>query len=834
MGILLKGNDWTNGQSSDYVSKFLIGTSLQATLTSPSQQPLFAANGASIPVQATASSAVNFALYVNNKLLNAQTAATNYSYTLTVSDTVKFYRCYLTLTAGSTSDTLAFNYLISQNSPSLPRPEGIVDGINYNAADQTKVTLCFWAPKKASVYAFGDFTSWDVTPTYLMNRDGEHFWVEVSGLTPSVEYAFQYLVNDTLKIADPYSDKILDPQDTGIPPTTYSNLKPYPAKAVNSQDYYNRLSIIQTGQTPYTWKATNYKKPVKENLVIYELLIRDFFDPNSRNYQSLIDTISYFKKLGVNAIELMPITEFSGNDSWGYNPTFMFAPDKYYGTKDKLKEFIDLCHTSNIAVIMDMVLNQQDLPNSYAMLDYDFSIGKPKASNLWFNVNAPHPFSVFNDLNHESPYTRAYVDTILHYWTNQYKMDGFRFDLSKGFTQFYSGSDVTLWGQYDSSRVNNLERIMNKLWSYAPNSYVILEHFAVNSEEQVLAQYRTTAGENLGAMLWEDYNGQYNQATMGFASGSDFSGIYYGNSGWTVPHSVGYMESHDQERLMYNNLTSGNSSGNYRVQVLDTALVRMKTAAVMFYTIPGPKMLWEFGELGYDKSINTCTDGTINTNCRTSDKPVEWNYLQDPQRKALHDHIADLISLRKEYPVFTSGNASISSNSSSLVKQMTLKGNPYTATPKDSSQMNVQIATNFDVINQSVLINFPHAGTWYDYYAGGAPMTITASGILLNMRPGAYKLYTDVQLKGRTTTITAVKDLSLPQTSIFPNPSQGKFQIQAPSNVVSLQARTVTGSVITPIRIDDASWDLSGFPSGLYILEITTDLGVIRGKLIKN
>jgi len=74
----------------------------------------------------------------------------------------------------------------------------------------------------------------------------------------------------------------------------------------------------------------------------------------------------------------------------------MFALQKYYGPKNKLKEFVDKCHANGIAVIMDLVMNHQDLPNSYAMLDYDFANNHPKATNKWFNVAAPHPYSVFN------------------------------------------------------------------------------------------------------------------------------------------------------------------------------------------------------------------------------------------------------------------------------------------------------------------------------------------------------------------------------------------------------------------------------------------------------
>lgn len=82
------------------------------------------------------------------------------------------------------------------------------------------------------------------------------------------------------------------------------------------------------------------EKPDVNHLVIYELHIRDFLA--SHSYKDLIDTISYLKRLGINAIELMPVSEFEGNDSWGYNPSFYFAADKYYGPKDQLKNLLKL------------------------------------------------------------------------------------------------------------------------------------------------------------------------------------------------------------------------------------------------------------------------------------------------------------------------------------------------------------------------------------------------------------------------------------------------------------------------------------------------------------
>lgn len=830
IGMLLKANDWSNGQTSDYLASFWDG-SFQVKLVSPNTQPLFVTPGDAISIQAQTPLNADFELTVNGNPVDTQTDITNYSYSLIATSSYSTVVIKATLSGTATTSQTSFNYLPSTSSPVMSRPQGIIDGINYDPADPTKVTLSLWAPNKTSVYALGDFSDWNVTPTYLMNRDGEHFWLEITNLTSGQEYAFQYLVDQTIYVADPYADKLLSTDDQYIPSTTYPNLKTFPAKAVHADFYFNWLSVFQTNQTPYNWQVTNFQKPAKEKLVIYDLLIRDFFDSNHRNYQTLIDTINYFKRLGINAIQLMPIMEFSGNDSWGYNPDFMFAPDKYYGTKNKLKEFVDVCHQNGIAVILDIVLNHQDMFSPYALMYYDLVNYKPLPSNPWFNVTAPHPYSVFNDLNHTSSYTRKFVDTVSYHWLSEYKVDGFRYDLSKGFTQTSSTENTV--GNYDQSRIDNITRMADVIWSNFPDAYVILEHFADNSEETVLANYK--AAEGKGMMPWANLNYAYNRATMGYAEGSDFSGIYYGSKGWTLPRAIGYMESHDEERLMYKNITYGNSSGSYNVKTLSTALQRMKAAALSFYTVPGPKMLWEFGEWGYDKSINTCTDGTINNNCRLAAKPVGWLFNSDADRKSLHDFVKDVIRIRNSYPLFTNGTLTLQTSSGSLVKQLVLKGNPYTDSPSDSSRMNAVVVTNFDVTQQSSQVSFPHAGTWYDYYNPGAALTVNAVPFTIPLQPGQYKLFTDVRIK-TSGIVTAIQDFPSKEVevSIYPNPTHGLIKIESSKPISNLMLMTATGAAIPAIRLDDVTWDIGNFPSGLYIVEMQTSIGVVRRKIILN
>ena len=682
-----------------------------------------------------------------------------------------------------------------------------------------------WAPLKTSVYVVGDFTDWKILPEYLMKKDGEYFWMEVTGLTAEQEYAFQYLVDESVYVADPYADKILDPDDRFIPAEAYPGLKPFPEKAIKEPWYFNRAAVIQTAQQPYNWQTQDFEKPEKKNLVIYELLVRDFFASGERHYQNLIDTLSYLKRLGINAIELMPITEFNGNESWGYNPTFMLAPDKYYGTKNKLKEFIDRCHSEGLAVILDVVMNQQDIPNPYVLMYYDFDAGKPAANNPWFNQEATHPFNVFFDLNHESTYTQAYLDTVNYYWLHEYKFDGYRFDLSKGFTQKNAGGSVSAWGQYDASRIAILKRMADKIWSHTPDAYVILEHFADNAEEKELAEYRVAEGK--GMMLWGNYNGAYSQNTTG-AAGADFSTVYHSNRNWTVPHLIGYMESHDEERLMYRNLQTGRSAGSYNVKTLTTALDRMKAASLMLFTIPGPKMLWQFGELGYDQSINRCPDGTINEGCRVSPKPVKWDYLDNADRHALYSHIAELLELRNTYKVFTDGVATIQSGTS-FVKQISLQNVPYTLSPADASQMNVHIVANFDVIAKGATIEFLHPGAWFDYYSGQA-ISVSGRTHNLTLKPGEYKLFTDYALKEPVTSVSS--EMHHDGINLYPNPVENELFTDE-ATVKSLTIYTTEGKQVAVLKRSDTSWSLAGLPKGLYIVKVESRGGVKYSKIIK-
>ena len=568
-----------NADGSDmYVPIYPVSTN-SIQFTQPFIQPLYNIThepvtttlNQDVPVTAIASTTSGILnLYFNGIKITGPLSGTNTitgNPTITVTGNQQVI-AELVLAGISYYDTVQF--YVAPVNVIAPLPPGVSEGINYGA-DCSSVTLVLYAPYKTNAVVIGDFpgSNWSAGPQFQMNKtpDGNYYWLTINGLAAGTEYAFEYLVDNSIYVADPYSEKILDPyNDQYIPAATYPNLKPYPVNPNVSAAQNGIVSVLQTCAPAYTWQSTNYIRPDKRNLVTYELLVRDFGD--AQNYQMLIDTIGYFKRLGINAIELMPVNEFTGNESWGYNPTFYCALDKAYGTKNKFKEFIDLCHQNGIAIILDVVYNHMDAANNpEGKLYWDAAAGTTAANSPWFNQVAPHPYSVFNDLNHTSAATQYLVERSLDYWLSEYKVDGFRFDLAKGFTQ--TQSNTTTIENYDASRVANLERYYDHVISGFPQTYMILEFLGQQRQEE--QEYAAK-----GFLLWGNNNATYNQATMGYTSNSDFSKIIYNSpqESFTTPSEMGYMESHDEERLMYKNLQYGNSSGGYNVKTLSTALQR--------------------------------------------------------------------------------------------------------------------------------------------------------------------------------------------------------------------------------------------------------------------
>jgi 1,4-alpha-glucan branching enzyme len=825
-------NDAGNVQTAD--TFFNVGA-FQVSLNSPAENSsTIIVSGGNLSISATNTGGnASYVLKANGSNLNTNTATSSYNFNHTNITANQNYE--LIVTQGATTVSKKFSVLLNPGTISAAMPSGLLDGINYNSTDVTKATLILDAPLKDFVYVAGTFNNWQPDSNYAMKKDptSGKLWLELTGLTSGANYTYQYWVVDTtpiagtpslVKTADPYSTLVLSPNDDPyIPTLSYPNRPAYPA----GQE--REVTVLQTGQIPYAWSAatTNFVKPAKESLVVYELLVRDF-DAN-RSYQSVIDRIDYFKNLKINAIELLPVMEFEGNESWGYNTSFHMALDKFYGTSSKFKELVDVCHQNGIAVILDLALNHAFNSNPMVrmwMNDPDGDgWGSPSAESPYFNTEARHSYNVGSDFNHQQPRTQNYVQRVIKQWVEEYKIDGFRWDLTKGFTQNcpanVAGGQENCTGSLQQDRIDVLKKYADYSWSLDPTHYTIFEHLGFDNEEREWANYRIDETVSKGIMMWGKMTEPYNQLTMGYNSDNDISRMNSKAHGFTKNRLMGYAESHDEERLMYKNIQYGANQNGYNVKTPSTALSRMSALGAVTLLVPGPKMIWHFGELGMDLSIFSCNNGSVNTSddaisgdCKLDIKPQpQWasNWLGDTNRNKVYTDWAKMITLKINEPVF-SGTATISSGS--LTPTIKISNSALSGTQlKD-----VLVLANFDLSTKNVPTGFPYAGTWYNLM-DNTSIVVADVNAPISMAAGDFRIY------GNKVASLAIANFEKQDgIYLYPNPATNYFTLNMAASRV--QIFSITGQLMKSFNAEQTKsyqYIVSDLSNGIYVVKAYND-----------
>ena len=507
-------------------------------------------------------------------------------------------------------------------------------GLTKNA--DGSYTFCLAAPGKNSVMVIGSWDGYIGSNDYVMDYVEEtiegapfrYFKVTLPASVTGTGFGYYYLVDGATAVGDPYARLVLDPyNDKYISSSVYPGKPAYPEGLVPANTL---VAWHAEGMLDYKWATSGFKGASKDNLVIYELLFRDFTGTEGEargngTVRQAIAKLPYLKSLGVNAIELLPINEFNGNNSWGYNPNFYFAIDKAYGTPQDYKEFIDKCHELGMAVILDVVFNQSDgLHPWYQMYS--------RSSNPFYNATAPHAYSVLNDWNQGYPLVERQWRDMLQFWLSEYRVDGFRFDLVKGLgdNTSYANSGDAATNAYNSSRVARMKRLHDAMREVNPDAYFINENLAGAKEENEMAED--------GELNWANINDAGCQFAMGYTSNSSLNRMWAVRDSRIAGSTVAYLESHDEQRLAYKQDQWGAAGvkGNHKV-----SMQRLGSAAAQMILVPGSHMIWQFSEMGNAQNTKDNSGGN-----NTSPKIVNWALLDDPDNAGLVQSYSELIGIR--------------------------------------------------------------------------------------------------------------------------------------------------------------------------------------------
>ena len=828
----------------------------QYTLTAPAlNSNNIIASGSNVAITANNTNGIaNYQLFVNGSATPINTQNTiSYSFTDTNVTVNKNY--VLRITQGITTFTARFAVIINPGASTGALPAGLVDGINYNPTDPTRATLVLNAPFKSFVYVAGSFNNWQPNAAFAMRRDtaagSTRYWLELTGLTPGQIYAYQYWVCDVVnlpvgspaivKTADPFSTLVLSPFDD--PEIVTLGVFPgLPVYATIAPGQEREVTVLQTGPNTlfsYNWSSatTNFVKPKKKDLVFYEILIRDF--DATRTYQDVINKIDYFKNLKINAIKIMPVMEFEGNMSWGYNTAFHMALDKRYGSPAKLKELIDLCHQNGIAVILDLALNHvfgrsplermwMNDPDNDGWANANANGERTTSENPYINLTPRHAYNVGSDINHfretgpGGNVANTYSIRTIQYWIREFKIDGYRWDLTKGFTQACSASDEGCTNAYQPDRVAKMKWYADNQWAADPSSLVVFEHLGTGgsaNEELEWANYNRS-GEIGGIMQWRKMTDPYANLLKG--NFADITGVADATNRF-----IGYAESHDEERVVYKALNDGGA--NQTFGNLPKVLQRLPAMGSMLFLVPGPKMIWHFGALGWDESLFLCSNGTVqfNDGCKLDTKPQpQWaeNWLSDPARLNVYNSWAKMIELKKTENVFENGQHSFNIGQT---------GSPrldvWTSLTQTAALSYVFVRTNFSDNTLNASGGFPFTGTWYNLM-DNSTINVTSTTQNISIEPGGFRAYGNQPSTLSTTAFNLTSTLSL-----FPNPSTGLFSING--NVSKVQVYSITGQLVKSfenIPAEDYQFDINDLNRGVYFVKAIDQNNSLKTmKLIK-
>jgi len=387
-----------------------------------------------------------------------------------------------------------------------------------------------------------------------------------------------------------------------------------------------RLSAITVGATPYAFSAneTKWKIPPLKNAIIYELMISEFRDDLGRTVKQL----PYLADLGINCIEVMPVSNVLDTVDWGYDPIGYFCVSERFGKTSDFQQFVDLCHQNGIAVVIDSV---------YGHTGGDFAYTQLYAA---LQGDLPNPFcdgqGAFGTLtDFTKQLTQDYFYSVNQYWLDIFHVDGFRYDDAPEYWDGPTGSGyanlVYSTYQYVKSKVGATDAYQ-RFFDSAGNINLIQIAEDLPDPVGVLYQSYSTA-------TWQD--GTLG-AAIACASGSPRAiaqlGLQLGLSGYpesvtangdTLPKTaLQYIENHDHQRFICNFgtipidndpndtlLQQGNRDANwYKVQPYLIALLTAK----------GTPLLSEGEEFCENYWIPTSGDARVMVY-----RPVRWNYFYD-------------------------------------------------------------------------------------------------------------------------------------------------------------------------------------------------------------
>lgn len=544
--------------------------------------------------------------------------------------------------------------------------------IPYRDSSGTGVTFRVWAPNATAVFVPGQFNNWSTTATPLHKEVPNGFWnghwsADVPSASVGHEYKY-YLHHSggTVWRRDPRSRKV-----------------------VNS----GGNSIIYD-PAAFNWSGDAFTPPPLHDLVIYELHVGTFNDPNPSDSQpgrftDAINRLGHLKNLGVNALELLPINEFPGDRSWGYNPADLFAVENpAYGGPDSFKTFVKAAHAQGFAVLLDVVHNHYG-PSDLDLWNFDGWSGNNSVGGggiYFYQSDVEFQVTPWGNTrpNYNSTPVRQFIRDHFRMWLEEYHLDGFRWDTPGVMLQASDGRNIPA----AATLITEINSLIHSSPS-GPKISIAEDRLGYGFD----SAWDTTYPHTLTPILTQPLDANRNLSTLTNALATS---LRYG--GAASPRRVTFLESHD--------VVGDLNSGQRLVTAIDPASpasfrarkLSLLGAALMF-TTPGIPMLFQGQEMLENQPFS-------------DRRPVDWSKTNTHHR--IVRAWRDLIHARRNLSGGTPGLQG--DRLSFLLVDHTQKLLAYRRWHNDQPTLDTVIIANLSSLPRTNTISFPRAGTWHTYF----------------------------------------------------------------------------------------------------------------------
>lgn len=563
-------------------------------------------------------------------------------------------------------------------------------GAHINLLKDNTVTFIFTAPFKPYVSVVGEFNGWDVR-AHPMYFDGDRLWWITMPLTRPTRYQFYVEIDDVInrvRVGDPYARQV---QWDNNGPNAY-------------------LSFCQ----PHIWQDDDWQPPSFDELVIYELCVRDFGgrrEPHADVYGTfaeVADRLAYLRDLGVNAVELLPVAQFPMNSDWGTNPVFLMAPERTYGTPNDLKALVDAMHHHGIAVIVDLVFNKgwQDHPyyliyppllsaDGQSLADWN-----PFLRHSWHSDDPSVHFDCYSDL------ALTCLRDVVRFWLEEYHVDGLRFD-GVAALDFDPGNPRRPTFDPD----HGIAALAREARQTNPQAILVADYTVVSGSNPAKSAIRLVTETEIDAVWCETFpNIMANVLSEGWQWEREPVDRIVGGClemGSVAGHQmVKFLANHRTTRpvhtikfhTFYQTRPHPSVAENYATSD-DVAIRKTQLGLLMLFTSVGTPMLLAGQEFAEDSA------NTVYFN------PLDWTMLERERNQAHLDFVRRLVHLRRERPALRTTNIELYPNDFADDKLIRFKR-------WDETGDVVMVVLNFDHRPHRVKMGFPETGRWREAFSG--------------------------------------------------------------------------------------------------------------------